>query len=147
TLVVQADGYAPHRGVVTVREPETEVEIVLQTADARAEGRVVDARGEPVVGAIVHVQPRDGLSPHRTVRTDRRGLWQLDGLPAGEVEFEATHVDHAPAGTVVAVVAGASTRVDLTLGAGWTLEVAVRTAGPDQPIAGARIPIGEIGRA
>lgn len=142
TLVVQADGYAPHRGVVTVREPETEVEIVLQTADARAEGRVVDARGEPVVGAIVHVQPRDGLSPHRTVRTDRRGLWQLDGLPAGEVEFEATHVDHAPAGTVVAVVAGASTRVDLTLGAGWTLEVAVRTAGPDQPIAGARIQIG-----
>lgn len=142
TLVVQADGYAPHRGMVAVREPQTDLEVVLQAADGRAEGRVVDARGEPVRGAVVHVQPRDGLSPHRTVRTDDRGLWHIEALPAGEVEFEATHVDHAAVGSVVTVVGGASTRVDLALSAGWSLEVTVRSAGPADPLEGARVQVG-----
>jgi hypothetical protein len=49
------------------------------------QGIVKDAKGQPIKGADVRVESRDGKKLFNTVKTDGRGHYISQGLPAGSV--------------------------------------------------------------
>lgn len=78
----------PERGsIVILRDAEvrTNVDVAL-TRTLAISGRVVDAFGDPLVGASVHARPEGSRMPGSPVRpatTDDRGLFRMYGVPAG----------------------------------------------------------------
>jgi Carboxypeptidase regulatory-like domain len=64
--------------------------LVLCAANALAgpssiQGVVKDAKGQPIKGADVRIESRDGKKVFNTVKTDTKGRYISQGLPAGEV--------------------------------------------------------------
>jgi hypothetical protein len=62
--------------------------LVLSAVTAWAEpssilGVVKDAKGQPISGADIRIEARDGERLIRTVKTDVNGRYTSDGLPAG----------------------------------------------------------------
>jgi len=139
--VVRAEGFSPERVEHRVSEASPDLEVILQPATGSIGGRVLDENRRPIERAWVQLQLLDGLSPTQNVHTDARGVWQLQGLPAGAAEIEAGHGDYATAQTGVKIQAERTTEVEIVLDVGWTLEVWVTEAGRGA-VAGAQVHVG-----
>ena len=61
--------------------------VVMEALDAQVTGRVVDAAGQPAVGArVACLFPTDGRDlPDKSALTDAQGQFTLQGLPHGEL--------------------------------------------------------------
>ncbi len=64
------------------------VGLVLPVATAWAgpaaiQGLVKDAKGEPIKGADVRIESKDGKQQYNTVKTDAKGRYISEGLPVG----------------------------------------------------------------
>jgi RNA polymerase sigma factor (sigma-70 family) len=82
-LTVQASGFAPALQKVVVRPGLPLVEFRLEKGRT-VRGRVVDAKGEPLGGAFVHV---DGWRGHRTI------AWQMTTDEGGEFRWADAPMD------------------------------------------------------
>jgi beta-lactamase regulating signal transducer with metallopeptidase domain/thiol-disulfide isomerase/thioredoxin/protocatechuate 3,4-dioxygenase beta subunit len=90
TLTVQADGFAPQVQDVKVEGKTEPVAVTLSERAATLRGRVVDARGKPVAGAIVGADTWRGmrtLSLRATTDADGRFEWR--GAPPDVVVYDA----------------------------------------------------------
>lgn len=138
-LVVRADGFAPRRVVVPLGTWPRDVEVTLEAADGRVEGRLVDGNGRPVADAAVLLRPRDGLSAARVVETDAKGVFTADRLPRGELDVEVEHPDYVG----VTFRARASPELGLLeeheLLEGWSLSVEVVDAATGDPVGKAEV--------
>ena len=54
---------------------------------ARIQGIVRDSKGQPVAGAEVHIQAKDGSGLQKIVRTDSTGNYGVSKLPATDYEI------------------------------------------------------------
>lgn len=77
---------------------------------ARLSGRVVDDHGAPVNGATIAL-----WDPTQHARTNERGTFALDSLPAGTRTIEVRAIGFAPATQVVHLLDHESVRADVTL--------------------------------
>ncbi len=113
-VVVSADGSAP------------EVELVLPEAGT-IEGTVVDETGAGVHDATVFLRDGDGRTLFELEdTTDRDGAFKIGYVPAGDVFVCAHTADSVALESYSArVVAGEETSVDVTLGHGVQLRVAL----------------------
>src|SRR5690606_8907417 len=93
--------------------------VAAAQATGSVTGTVVTAGGTPVADAAVSV-PAAG----RATRTDARGWFRLDGLPAGSVALRAERIGYAPAARTLDLAPGAVASVRFTLS-----EQAVELAG------------------
>ena len=82
-------------------------------ADATLTGRVIDGQRRPLAGADVWVVSGGGESP--VARTDSSGRFSLAGLPPGTGTVSARRIGSTPASRAVALAAGGTTAVQLTL--------------------------------
>jgi hypothetical protein len=57
----------------------------------RIAGRVIDDKGAPIGGAVVHAKPDDDLHPAAEAESDDEGKFVLAGLDAGKHVLTATH--------------------------------------------------------
>ncbi|MHC5011255.1 MAG: carboxypeptidase-like regulatory domain-containing protein [Planctomycetota bacterium] len=111
-LPVQADGVE-----VREKDPAPEVQVLLAALGGTIEGRLLDASGEPVPGALVGFRPVNGGSiwpaHERTVTASGSGAFSIRGLPTGRYLVSAGTECGPIAETQVDVVEGGSTTVDL----------------------------------
>ena len=56
----------------------------------QVKGRVVDAKQQPIEGAVVVIEATDGMGRKFTVKTNRRGEYIQIGLPPGQYKLTAT---------------------------------------------------------
>lgn len=96
TLTATKQGHAAARTAVDTQRAEKtshDVELRLRAAVTLA-GRVVDADGKAVAGAVVQSLPGEsadaGYMPRVVDTTDKRGRFELEGLPAAMVRVTAT---------------------------------------------------------
>jgi len=118
-LVVRAVGFARLERDVTIaanagRRP-TSFDRVELPAGGAAEGVVLDARGDPVVGArvainLVPTYLAVGTTPAGVAVTDARGRFHLADLADGAVTLEAFAPDLGRAREDIRVIAGETTR-------------------------------------
>jgi Fe(3+) dicitrate transport protein len=80
-------------------------------------GRIVDASGLPVTGALVGL---DDAS--ETARSGQDGRFAFPRLPSGTLELQVTAAGHAPRAVAVVVRPGATTEVEVTLTSMFELE-------------------------
>jgi hypothetical protein len=89
--------------------------LVLCAASAWAgpsgiQGTVKDAKGQPIKGADVRIESKDGRQHFNTVKTDAKGRYISQGLPAAGVYRVTLMVN----GAVKASVANTKTKADQT---------------------------------
>lgn len=118
-VVVTKKGYAVFDKSVTVPDVDADRtvdldRIVLDEAGS-VEGEVVDARGDPVVGARVAVDTAPaylpvGPLPRGVAVTNAKGRFKLDDVPEGEVSIEAYSADKGRGREKVRVSRGDLTR-------------------------------------
>src|SRR5262245_58050585 len=72
------------------------------------QGIVKDAKGQPIKGADVRIESKDGKQQFNTVKTDTKGRYISQGLPAGGV-YRVTLVVN---GTVKASITNTKTKAD-----------------------------------
>lgn len=143
-LVVRAPGMIPQAIEVEVGERPVDLERTLAPAAGAVEGRLRDRHGRPVVGARVALFSDDGISPTVVTYTDDRGLFELDRLTPGGAEIEVDHPNFAPYERRMRVPPRADGRLlEIGLSAGWLLAVHVRASGSGDPIAGAKVRVGD----
>ncbi|MBL8950750.1 MAG: carboxypeptidase regulatory-like domain-containing protein [Myxococcaceae bacterium] len=119
-LVVQADGYAPHRRTVTSTAAKTlDVGDVVLSRGVSLSGRVVDTNQRPVYPVNVQATVGGGRSVG-TAQTDTTGRFFLDALPDEDVTLTARPEGYL--GVKQTVRRGAR-EVELVVGRGWRLAV------------------------
>jgi protocatechuate 3,4-dioxygenase beta subunit len=131
-LTASVRGYRPAtvRLAIVPGAELTDIDVRLSEGLA-VEGRVLDARGEPVPGAAVQAR---GLG---SAQTDSLGQYRLEGLPPGLVQLMAWHPE-AGAVEQEVVLEPPGSRMDLRLSA--VSVVAGKALDPNrQPVAGARV--------
>src|SRR5919197_1270257 len=74
------------------------------------QGTVKDAKGQPIKGADVRIESKDGKQQFNTVKTDAKGRYIAQGLQAGGV-YRVTLVVN---GAVKASIANTKTKADQT---------------------------------
>lgn len=113
--VLQASGgaFAEHRGtVLDLRESRTDLELQLEPGGAIA-GRVVNGRGEGVVGAIVEAWSEEaGAAQAESVS---RGSFELEGLSLGVVYQVTARMPGVQRDESAAVAARAGDQLTLTV--------------------------------
>ena len=57
-----------------------------QVGPARIQGVVKDSKGQPIAGAEVHIQAKDGSGLQKIVRTDANGQYGVSNLPLTDYE-------------------------------------------------------------
>ncbi|MBX7082441.1 MAG: carboxypeptidase-like regulatory domain-containing protein [Nannocystaceae bacterium] len=142
-LVARAPGLvATTRRVVVAAA--TDVELVLQPADAIVRGHVLDDNLRPLASAQVSLGPESPLQPTEVTWTDARGQFRFDAVAAGTVTLQIEHPRHASA-TVSALAAepGAAEELEIVLRRGWSLRVDVRDAATGFAIPGASVIAGD----
>jgi tRNA A-37 threonylcarbamoyl transferase component Bud32 len=87
-IIANATPASPRTGITSSvhdRELESDLRTNKITADARAsiQGFVKDAKGEPVKGAALRIESRDGKQLLTTVKTDPNGRYVSQGLQPG----------------------------------------------------------------
>src|SRR5690606_26389299 len=78
------------------RGAPVDLELELEPAEGRFEGRVVDGNDQPIADVEVELRPLDGLSPSQITWTDARGLYSFDQLVPGPVELVFEHQSYVP---------------------------------------------------
>lgn len=152
---ITAVAYSPWHGPSEQKAPQPDVELVLTlTAGARVEGKVVDSRGAPVVGASVGVERCKGEPDHAfgrrfwpPTRTDESGRFKLPMVRPGSCDLTADSPKHA-IGRAEGVWTSSGALVDnvvITLGSGGTVRGRVTIKGKGDGIAGARVVVFEPG--
>ena len=148
-LRADAAGFAPAHRVLFAETTgpaggKDSVEVRLARG-APAQGRVADARGAPVGGALVWAsltsEPFPAMDPRLdAVTTGPDGRWQMAALSAGTYRFEASHPDHAQGGTAPTTIDGVGARdgIDIRLEDGGALTGDVRDAA-GRPLAAAEV--------
>ena len=66
--------------------------LVAMPADAQTgqvKGKVLDAKNQPIEGAVVTIEATDGMGRKFTVKTNRRGEYIQIGLPPGQYKLTA----------------------------------------------------------
>jgi protocatechuate 3,4-dioxygenase beta subunit len=112
TLTATKAGHAAGRtSLETERSKQAKHDVELSLRQAvTLEGRVVDADGKPVEGAVVQSLPGESADgefmPRVSATTDARGRFELEGLPATMVQVVATATGYKP--TQMEVDAGGS---------------------------------------
>ncbi len=146
-------GYSVERKVIRVSEGTTVEQEVRLLRGATLSGRVTDAAGAPVEGALVQAwqtagQPGQG-------RADAKGRYRIDGLPPGAAvvlphadgmylpgsparPVEALAAGEAPVSQVAMLVAGEEAVLDLVLAPGVSVEGRV-VDGDGRPVEGAGV--------
>lgn len=144
-LVLRAPGMIPRAIDVELADRPLDLDVVLEPARGRLEGRVVDGNGQPIADVEVELQPLDGLSPSVLTWTDARGVYQFDELTPGAAELHFEHGSYVPADQRATIGESSTPGRELVLDVGWTAEVLVRAAGSGDPIAGADLLAGHVG--
>jgi protocatechuate 3,4-dioxygenase beta subunit len=126
---------------VDLGRQDLEIERLMQPAEGEVHGRVRDGNDRPIEGVRVTLSPDDGLTPTAVVWTDARGLFEIADLSPGPGAIELDHPDYAPARRGVRVGRRGGAALELTMLAGWDLELSVRARGSGEPIAGARVEV------
>ncbi len=88
SLEIHAQGYGMQRLVVERDGADRRTRRVELAQGGGVRGRVTDYRGDPVVGVVVRVLDSDDQQLART-RTDGRGRFSVDGVPAGDIVVAA----------------------------------------------------------
>jgi RNA polymerase sigma factor (sigma-70 family) len=99
TVAARANGYGPDLQHVTLHEGETLSGLVLRLGPAGSlTGRVVDATGQPVAGAVIHLSAIQMLEMLRdpVATTDAEGKFIIDNCPPDLDVLSAYHPDFAP---------------------------------------------------
>jgi hypothetical protein len=122
-----------HRLTIHLRAREGAVELGAE----KIAGRVIDATGAPVAGALVRATPKDdtdreALHPGAQALSDAAGRFTLEGLDPVHHGVVASHAGYAPA-TADDVRAGITDLV-LDLHAGGALTGRVTAAGGGAPV-------------
>ena len=125
-----------------------EIRLVLRDGGAALEGRVLSPEGQAIAQADVRVggehgwfssrDPHGSSPPPHWARTDERGHFAFEGLPAGETSVVAWATGFTVNEESVPLTAGARTEHDLTLSPEC---VVVGTVSDEQgmPVAGASV--------
>jgi protocatechuate 3,4-dioxygenase beta subunit len=66
-----------------VSEADLRADKITANGTASIQGFVKDAKGEPIKGAGVRIESRDGKQVFSTVKTDPKGRYNSQGLPPG----------------------------------------------------------------
>jgi protocatechuate 3,4-dioxygenase beta subunit len=150
-VVGWAPGMAHAYGEVLVGSGDARAKLILAGGAAVA-GKVVDEAGAPVAAARVLYQgASDGrieADPRRDAAlTDSAGVFRFEALPAGSFRFIASHAEQATGTSALITLDGRGERagVTITLPKGATVRGRVAD-GNQQPVAGARVRIGAVGR-
>lgn len=145
----RAEGHAPSavRPVSSGEGAEAEVRLVLGPPAGTVEGQVVDALGQPIVGALVQVGAytlilgmNAGPFP-ALVRSDADGRFRALGVLPGAQPVEARAVGRAPWKGRVEVAAHLTVPMRIVLEAGGTLRGRV-VDGQGAPAAAAEVEVG-----
>ena len=140
-VVAAGPGFVPHRddGVAVRAGAATQLDITLTAGGTAVVGRVSDAMGGPIEGAVVTAARRRGpLDQGQTsaaTLTDRDGRYRLSLAP-GSYGLGAAHDDYLRAATSIEL-AGAELTVDLQLVPGGVVEGVVKDVATGAPVAGA----------
>ena len=165
TLVVRADGLEEAHFTVRAQGGAVRpapVEIVMQRGGVLA-GRVVDAAGAPVPGAVVYVVPADEpdlirnpliqkwgsrgeSAAAKTAWADESGAFEVAGLTFGEAVVVLAdaegHARSAPSDALTLTAGAPAPKITVRLRAGATLDVRLST--PDgEPVAQAVVSHGD----
>jgi protocatechuate 3,4-dioxygenase beta subunit len=141
---VAAEGFeATSRRAVLLRAGTPPLRLVMRRTGTLAGVVRGPGSGEGVAGAVV-VLAGSGVWPPRSVETDARGAYRIEGIPGGVYEVRASKaelvaepregLELAPGGTLTA---------DLRLAQGATLHGVVLDADADAPLTGAEIVVTE----
>jgi hypothetical protein len=114
-----AAGHSPVETSCDVKSGDNELELVLPES-ARIAGTVRDARGRPLAGATVWIEPHYELLGSDTT-SGADGGYELRDVAVGLRQVHATEQDHGRDDRAVEVMAGADLVCDLSLGAGASL--------------------------
>jgi RNA polymerase sigma-70 factor (ECF subfamily) len=158
TVGVVAAGLAPVAVAVgrLADMPPLDVRMVLEQPGASIRGRVVDAAGRPVAGAVVQVghsrdakvrswpqQPQVVARATRVV-TDDDGRFTCVGLVPGAVRLRAFTPDAGVCSEVVQLAAGGEATPELRLRGTGSVQGVV-TGADGRPLAGAMVRVGRRG--
>jgi hypothetical protein len=109
-----ADGPSIARLMRDIEVPDASVDLVV-TASPAIEGRVIDVRGRPVVGALVRASRRGEVWERETC-TDAKGRFRLAGTGATRYDIEVSEFGVYPFGKAMGVNAGKEIVVRAELG-------------------------------
>ncbi|PRQ05435.1 Nickel uptake substrate-specific transmembrane region [Enhygromyxa salina] len=143
-LILRGVGMIPKVVEVELGDAGVDVEVALEPARGRFEGRVVDGNGQPIVDVEVELHPRDGLSPSLITWTDARGLYEFEALAPGPVELEFHHLDYVSANDDALVDESAGIDHERVLETGWSAAVLVRSAVRGDPLDGVELLAGDV---
>ena len=101
----------------------TRVDVTLAARTASLEGKVLDADGAPVSGALWIKMEFPNESVQNYTRTETDGRYSFEELPAGEGRAEAYAKGHPRRHVMVELIDGSVTRRDIDLYAGATIRV------------------------
>jgi hypothetical protein len=102
-------------------------------------GRVLDARGFPIGGALIKVESESARTPvERSTTSAPDGTFHANGLPAPPYRVRVEHADYAPA-SVRNVALEAPKELSVTLHAGVRLVGLVLDRMANEGVAGARV--------
>jgi len=132
-IEAELEGYLPASRRVRLEDDERldRIDLTMEPARLRIEGRVSDEGGIPVEGAAVRVEPTRG--PKRKTQTDAKGLFRVEALGPGPTRLEITHQDYWPLRTTV--LPEREEDVELVLPFGGGIEGYVRDAQTHEPVA------------
>ncbi len=126
--VVQKRRLAPG----TLTSVSLRIELRLQRANAFVEARIVDSSGFSVRGATLRMEASDSALPRRSQRSDKEGLFKIDGLPKGSHWILAEHPDYPSMRWKVAT--GDSADLVMPLGGALDVTVIDKSAGSVLPM-------------
>lgn len=127
-LIFRGPGMIPKVVDIELDEAPLDIEVELDPAEGRFEGRVVDGNGRPIADVEVELRPLDGLSPSVLTWTDAQGVYEFEQLPPGSVEIDFNHHDYVPTLDAADVDESSGVVHETTLDAGWSAQVLVRSA-------------------
>lgn len=143
-LVLRGPGLIPRMIEVELGDAARDLDVTLEPAEGRFEGRVVDGNGQPIADVEVELRPLDGLSPSLITWTDERGLYQFDQLAPGAVELGFVHGAYVPSESRASVDERAGLAHEIVLDTGWSAAVLVRSVGRGEPIADVELIAGHV---
>ncbi len=155
-MLVRSAGHVAFEKVVTVEDATrvdcpVELEAIVLQEGGALEGEVVDARGDPVVGARVSQGAALSYVPSANrasgAATDRTGAFRFVDLPEGPVSVEAYHPDKGRGRGVAEIRAGRTTdRVRITLESAAEPSAAGQAHADDTATGGVAVTLAEHGQ-